>query len=586
MQISPVPDNSLDLPVLDVHRLQALKIKLQQLDVSKAAIDGLDLPQELAKSANTIIGACRPRIPIIVSNIENIIWQLNVLKVESERLELGQSPEDLAGNIPKTIRHLLNNPAIKRSELRAIAVALLQLARVRLPESNATRLEMVCQSMNNLVQADTINMADLVTIAELKALETFWRSFKFNWWLVLILEFAGRKAYYFNPPEELAELSQVLSVQVSIREKTDWLFYLFLLTICISFCLLRLDAIDHSQATRNAIITALQWTTCYMPVLAKPWTPLTCMWVHGSWWHLAANTFSFLLTGYWLSKAYGNKAWRWFCFVGSYLGCLAQCYLLKCPPADFTHWHGHSLVSIYHLPDTPLAGASGGGMAMLGAATAAALICWFKRKQGVTNPMGITAFVLLSVFLLQAIYDMSDPGVAGLAHQASWIVGFLLGFLFPVRSAVKLMVSRSNVATTKMAVYDAIGRSIATQGLYLSQTFDPQTDFIACRQTNITGKEDSHTLTLAGNPQVALSAKGDISLPVPLKRVQLSRKNRIRAIIVSTIMWYLITNHLAHGSIKPVYIAFFIFGVLYTAIDSMYGSLGYKIRPESKAVDY
>jgi membrane associated rhomboid family serine protease len=549
----------------------------------KAKIDPLMAMLESASNYRSYLRLCRPRITIVITNLEEMIWHLNLLRCEASRLGLHESLAELAGNTANTARALLSRSDIKKTELVPIATALINLARVKITVESASKLEAVCLELEHLLQLKTLINRDYVSIYNLKPLDAFWRPIKTNFWIAVPCDLLGLKSYYFQAGHDIPAGSKSMHVQFSTGEKIDWVFYIFLISLCFSFCLFRLDAINHSSALRQALISALDWTTAYMPLTAKPWTPLTCMWVHGSLWHLAANVSAFLLAGYWLSRAYGNKAWRWFCMIGGYIGVVVNCLGQNVPPADFTNWHGHSLVSLYSQPDSPLAGASGGAMAMTGAATAAALIYWIKRNKGAVNPMGIGLFFLIGVMILQMFYDAGDPGIAGLAHQGSWIAGFILGLMVPVRNLPELVVSNAQIAKVKKATYQMFGKTLVSLGLEIAPEFDQDKDFIAVKQSSVTGKGGPQVHVLAGSFVITSECT---RLDVPIKRVPLALKSRISGLgIIAFFWWWFANSHMVGGGTRTLDITLFIFGMLFSFGETFFGSSSYVLQPTVQSYD-
>lgn len=240
--------------------------------------------------------------------------------------------------------------------------------------------------------------------------------------------------------------TKTLSFQES---KWDKLLLYTIGSIVAVFCLTRLDAFTSSQTVGNAIRWCLDTLCLYTPFFpGRMWAGTSCMWIHSTSWHLLNNMLAMLMLGLWLNKAYGKRWWVMFFLVGGTIGNIIHVLLVPVPPFDWANWHGSSIASLIHEPNTPLGGASGGVFAMWGAATAAGFRYWLNRKKGVKNPMGVGALELLLFALGQFIFiDAFSSSIAGVAHQGGMVAGFLLGMFPALRGRQKLLTNTSAVDT-------------------------------------------------------------------------------------------------------------------------------------------
>jgi membrane associated rhomboid family serine protease len=319
-------------------------------------------------------------------------------------------------------------------------------------------------------------------------------------------------------------------VDLQPAEPADHLLYWIVASICVVFLFTRLDAVTASQTVRGWIIALIDWGTLYTPYFPqRVWSPVTCMWFHGSFEHLFGNLFAMILCALWLSRAYGKKWWMLFFFVGGPIAGVADAFIHHAPAADFAHWHGKTLDSIFWQPNTPLAGASGGVFAMWGAALTAGVRYRMARKTGVRNVMRIGITDLLACALAQFIFiDLGNSGIAGLAHQVSFVLGFLLGFLPPIKGKVSILMSRPDiVAVDSINVSDRM-KYVTSAGLFLTPEFDLAKDSLVLRQESIGYGGKPHLQLLKGVQPTTDSKL--VKLPLDVVEVKLPAETYRRTV--------------------------------------------------------
>ncbi len=343
---------------------------------------------------------------------------------------------------------------------------------------------------------------------------------------------AYRRVVSFPQSEEPSSEFRRVRLQLAPEKNgMDPLLGWVLASICIVFFVTRLDALTNDASVRTFIISLLNWGSCCRPIFPNHfWTPITCMWFHSSFFHLASNLSSIALFALWLNRAFGPKWWRLFFFLGGALAAVGHVYLVPIPPADFAHWHGRTLVSLFSEPDTPLAGASGGAFAMYGAAIAASLRYWLARKTGVKNKVGYGFLELLAYALLQFVFfDSANPGVAGAAHQMGLVAGFLMGLLPPISGAVFLLCSRiENLSIASVEIN--LNNEPLWAEVLLKPGFDQSKDFIVKVHEQI-GLWKKTTMWKKVGGHIPAGARLT-PIPIKLQEVQLGLGERLKLLLL------------------------------------------------------
>ncbi len=289
-----------------------------------------------------------------------------------------------------------------------------------------------------------------------------------------------------TPNEAVPAGSRDLSVSLRGVSTSARLFTAIVASIVVVFLLTRLDAVSASEGVRRFIIGLLNWGTLYEPFFPERiWSPVTCMWFHGNVSHIANNMLMMLAFWFLLRKAFVGKWWLLFFIVGGTLGNLSYVAVHHNPAADFANWHGESLDLIFMGPNTPLAGASGGVMALWGASIAAAVRYWLlARREGVVSRMeiGVIALVLPAVFQLFWFDLRSDVSVAGFAHQMGLVSGFLLALLAPLQGKVTVFASDADRVGVRTMAIKGRKDMVVDVGMFLKPDFTDGADFVVARQ--------------------------------------------------------------------------------------------------------
>jgi membrane associated rhomboid family serine protease len=314
------------------------------------------------------------------------------------------------------------------------------------------------------------------------------------------------------PMDSLPAETPLVSVNFEPNSGLGRLFYWIAGSIILVFLITRLDAVTNDPGVREFIIALLNWGTLSTPFFPEHfWQPVTCAWFHGSFWHLGNNLIAMAMVTWWLRKAYKGNLWFLFFIVGTAISSTVHAMVLGSPAADFVHWTGN-LDSIFHQPNTPLAGASGGIFAMWGAATAAAFRYALLKKRGVINRMGVGFLTLLVPALVQFWFlDRADAGIAGLAHQVGMLVGFVLGLLPAIKGNLYVHVSRTE--PVKVRSFTTKGKAHAPSSLqfYLTEEFSSERDFVVVSEETIDAVGQRHrrpSQVLAGSLPDAKKLRG------------------------------------------------------------------------------
>jgi len=141
--------------------------------------------------------------------------------------------------------------------------------------------------------------------------------------------------------------------------------------------------------------------------LARPWTILTSMFVHGTFWHIFANMLTLYFFGSYLSRLVGNSKFLIVYFGGGILGSIL--FILLAPPFSIA------------------VGASGAIFALAGA-----LVLMRPKLPVVIFPIPIPIPLWVAViggFLILSFL----PFVAWQAHLGGLVFGLIAGYIFRKR---------------------------------------------------------------------------------------------------------------------------------------------------------
>jgi membrane associated rhomboid family serine protease len=139
-------------------------------------------------------------------------------------------------------------------------------------------------------------------------------------------------------------------------------------------------------------------------LLARPWTLVTNLFIHGSIWHILANMITLYFFGRFLSRLIGTKNFLLVYFGGGILGNIF--YLLLAPS-----------------PFSIAIGASGAIFALAGV-----LVVMMPRLRVLVYfivPLPLWVVVLVFFVLWSFI-----PGIAWQAHLGGLVLGLVVGYLF------------------------------------------------------------------------------------------------------------------------------------------------------------
>ncbi len=284
--------------------------------------------------------------------------------------------------------------------------------------------------------------------------------------------------------------SRELPVSMKGQATPAHLFAGIVASIVVVFLFSRLDAVSSSEGVRRFVIGLLNWGTLYEPFFPQRfWSPVSCMWFHGNVSHIANNLLMMVMCWFVLRKAFTGKWWLLVFIVGGTIGNLSYLLVNHNPPADFANWHGDSLAGIFLESNTPLAGASGGVMALWGAAIAAAFRYWLlARREGVMSRMEVGVLALLLPALVQLFwFDFrTDISVAGFAHQMGMVSGFLIALFAPIQGNIAIFTSSADRVGVRTMTVQGRKDMVTALDLFLKPDFS-DVDFVVARQ-------DMHTL--------------------------------------------------------------------------------------------
>ena len=172
----------------------------------------------------------------------------------------------------------------------------------------------------------------------------------------------------------------------------------FLIALNISIFLLEFIT-GEGSASRSELIYFLGLTPALLP--HQPWTFISNIFVHASWWHILVNMVSLYFLGSFLLRAVGERAFLAVFFLGGLVGNLL--YVLLGPP---------------HIPGVGASGAIyalGGTLAVL-APNIPVLIF--------PIPVPVPLWAAIIIFLFISFL----PGIAWEAHLGGLLLGLVAGF--------------------------------------------------------------------------------------------------------------------------------------------------------------
>lgn len=163
------------------------------------------------------------------------------------------------------------------------------------------------------------------------------------------------------------------------------------------------------------------------------WQPVTHMFMHGGWWHLFLNMFTFLMFGCTLERQWGPKKFLLFYFI---TGLGAAALHMGVMYLQMHHYMGiaaeggiaaaEARAAIRTLTSLPMVGASGAiygvlmGFAMLFPDTVMVLLF---------PPIPLKAkwwiLIFIAIELLTGVFELHD-GVAHFAHLGGMLLGWLM----------------------------------------------------------------------------------------------------------------------------------------------------------------
>ena len=153
--------------------------------------------------------------------------------------------------------------------------------------------------------------------------------------------------------------------------------------------------------------------------LSRPWTILTSMFVHGTFWHIFANMLTLYFFGTYFSRLVGNSRFLIVYFGGGILGNIFYIVL--------TILGGIFAISFLGSPFIPAVGASGAIFALAGA-----LVVMRPKLPVIIFP--IPAPIPLWVAVIGGFLILSFlPHIAWQAHLGGLVLGLIAGYIFRKR---------------------------------------------------------------------------------------------------------------------------------------------------------
>ena len=171
----------------------------------------------------------------------------------------------------------------------------------------------------------------------------------------------------------------------------------------------------------TAIGPSLRTFLWLLPIgfLSQPWTILTSMFVHGTFWHIFANMITLYFFGMYLSRLVGNVKFLLVYFSGGILGNIFYIVL--------TILGGIFAISFLGSPFIPAVGASGAVFALAGA-----LVVMRPKLPVIIFP--IPAPIPLWVAVIGGFLILSFlPHIAWQAHLGGLVLGLIAGYIFRKR---------------------------------------------------------------------------------------------------------------------------------------------------------
>jgi len=141
--------------------------------------------------------------------------------------------------------------------------------------------------------------------------------------------------------------------------------------------------------------------------LHRPWTIVTCLFVHGGFWHIMANMATLYFFGNYLIGLIGQRSFLLIYFLGGILGGIF--YILLAPPFSIAIGASGAIFAL------------GGTLAMIRPRTRV-----FVFPLPVPLPLWIA--ILAGFFILSFI-----PGVGWQAHLGGLVLGLIAGYILKKR---------------------------------------------------------------------------------------------------------------------------------------------------------
>jgi len=153
--------------------------------------------------------------------------------------------------------------------------------------------------------------------------------------------------------------------------------------------------------------------------LLRPWTILTCMFVHSGFWHIIANMLTLYFFGTYLYRLIGQGKFLFVYFGGGILGSIFYIFL--------TLLGGILSIRFFGSPFIPAVGASGAIFALAGA-----LVVMRPKLPVLIFPIPVPIPLWLAViggFLILSFL----PYIAWQAHLGGLVLGLIAGSFFKKR---------------------------------------------------------------------------------------------------------------------------------------------------------
>jgi membrane associated rhomboid family serine protease len=187
--------------------------------------------------------------------------------------------------------------------------------------------------------------------------------------------------------------------------------------IALNVLIFVIELITGGGAIENSpLIAFLSLDTAQLS--QQPWTIISSMFVHGSWWHILFNMISLYFLGSFLIRAAGERSFLAIFFLGGLVGNLF--FIL------YAHLTDHILVGF---------GASGAIFALAGA-----LAVMVPRVRvlilPIPVPMPLWVAILIFFFILIILPLLIQADIAWQAHLGGFLLGLIAGFILKRRGQV------------------------------------------------------------------------------------------------------------------------------------------------------